>query len=406
MTDTRFSSSLSTLSDGTLALREAAQALEKGLAGQSPDLVVMFVSPHHEGTFDQIASRLGSLTGARVLIGCCGESVIGGSREMERVPALALWAVACEDLELYPFHLNAHTSELAGAPPGSRRRISYTGHPNFFQLPNGAGDSLLLFGDPFSFPMSDYLGKLHREIPALAVTGAMTTGNRRKGKSTLFLGDERLDGGAVGVYLRGGIELTHVTSQGHRPVGAPWVITSCEGPLVKKLGGKLAFNVLNSTLEGLTEEEKNALRRAPMLGVAWDATRPRFEMSDFHPYPIRGLASQGRSIVLSNRVRSGQTVQFMVRDPKAAGEDLKNRLARYGGAPPDLANQAGALVFTSSSRGSRMFDEPDHDAKRVQDHLGLNVPVAGFFAHGEIGRLGNRSHLYGFTASTAVYRAR
>lgn len=406
MIDTRFSSSLSTLRDGTLALREAVQNLKNGLAGRTPDLVIMFVSPHHEGAFDQLAARLGSLTGARVLIGCCGESVIGGSREMERVPALALWSVACDDLELHPFHLNAHMTEVEDAVPGSRRKISYTGHPNFFQLPHGPRDSLLLFGDPFTFPMSDYLTKLHREMPTLAVTGAMATGNRRKGKSTLFLGDERLDGGAVGVYMRGGIELTHVAGSSHRPVGEPWVITSCDGSLVKTLGGYKAANVLMGTMKGLSGLEKQALRQSPVLGVAWDATRPNFGMSDFHPHTIQGISSQKGAIVLSGKVRSGQTVQFMVPDAKAAGENLKSRLARYGGTRPDFASRAGALVFTSSSRGSRMFDEPDHDARRVQDHLGHDVPVAGFFANGEIGRRGGRSHLYGFTASTAVYRAR
>ena len=75
-----------------------------------------------------------------------------------------------------------------------------------------------------------------------------------------------------------------------------------------------------------------------------------------------------------------------------------------GRVVPADPHSAGALLFTCNGRGSRMFDETDHDVKRVQAQLGADVPVAGFFAMGEIGRVGEGSQLHGFTASTAIYR--
>jgi small ligand-binding sensory domain FIST len=51
-----------------------------------------------------------------------------------------------------------------------------------------------------------------------------------------------------------------------------------------------------------------------------------------------------------------------------------------------------------------MFTEPNHDVSRIQTQLGQEVPAAGFFAMGEIGPVGGRNHLHGFTASVAVYR--
>jgi small ligand-binding sensory domain FIST len=50
-----------------------------------------------------------------------------------------------------------------------------------------------------------------------------------------------------------------------------------------------------------------------------------------------------------------------------------------------------------------MFDAPDHDAAALQDSL--DAPTAGFFCAGEIGPVGGRNFLHGFTATMAVFPA-
>jgi len=95
-------------------------------------------------------------------------------------------------------------------------------------------------------------------------------------------------------------------------------------------------------------------------------------------------------------------VQFHVRDADTAHEDLLHLLSMK----PTAAEPAGALVFTCNGRGSRMFSEPDHDIGCVRRALVRNAPVAGFFAAGEIGPVGGRNFLHGYTASVAVFRAR
>jgi small ligand-binding sensory domain FIST len=51
-----------------------------------------------------------------------------------------------------------------------------------------------------------------------------------------------------------------------------------------------------------------------------------------------------------------------------------------------------------------MFTEPDHDARVVGEALGSGG-LAGFFCGGEIGPVGGRSFLHGFTATMAVFLA-
>ena len=49
-----------------------------------------------------------------------------------------------------------------------------------------------------------------------------------------------------------------------------------------------------------------------------------------------------------------------------------------------------------------MFPDPHHDASVVQERLGP-FPLAGFFAQGELGPVGGKNYIHGFTASLAVF---
>lgn len=63
---------------------------------------------------------------------------------------------------------------------------------------------------------------------------------------------------------------------------------------------------------------------------------------------------------------------------------------------------AGALLFTCNGRGSRMFAEPDHDARLLASMLG-DIPMAGFFCGGELGPVAGQNYLHTFTASIALF---
>ena len=62
-----------------------------------------------------------------------------------------------------------------------------------------------------------------------------------------------------------------------------------------------------------------------------------------------------------------------------------------------------ALIFTCNGRGTRLFDESHHDAGLLRRSLGP-VPVAGFFAAGEIGPIGGANFVHAFSASMALFR--
>jgi small ligand-binding sensory domain FIST len=398
MTEPRFACGLSTLPDSAAAIAEVTGALAGTFGGSaSPDLIVVFATHHHGSALEDLGARLRSALGAGVVIGCTGESVIGDSREIESSHGLVVWAAELPGTQVRPFELTARMG-----PDGTPL---FRGGP---EIEDPSRACVLLLADPFTFPADAFLGMVDETWPGVPVFGGMASGGTAQGQNLLITASGLRDSGGLGVVVEGDIEIRSVVSQGCRPVGKPWVITACEQNLVKKLGSKSALAAFIETLENVSEPERALLRRQPFMGLAIDAAKSSFERGDFL---VRGILGQGPdgSLAVGDLVRRGQTVQFLVRDASSAGEDLGALLASQAGgrladgAPP---HSAGALLFTCNGRGSRMFEEPNHDISRVQAALAPDVPVAGFFAAGEIGPVGGRNFLHGFTASVAVFRPR
>jgi small ligand-binding sensory domain FIST len=109
---------------------------------------------------------------------------------------------------------------------------------------------------------------------------------------------------------------------------------------------------------------------------------------------VPGADRERGALAIGERVDIGQTLQFHVRDAASADDDLRALLA---GEHAD-----GALLFTCNGRGTHLFGVADHDTGVVDELLGP-VPLAGMFCAGEIGPVGPRSFVHGFTASLALF---
>jgi len=113
-----------------------------------------------------------------------------------------------------------------------------------------------------------------------------------------------------------------------------------------------------------------------------------------------GIDPDEGTVVIADFVRAGQTVQFQIRDQQTADDEMKQMLAGVRDDPN--ASPAGAMLFTCNGRGTRLFTEPHHDADVIKNALG-EIPLAGFFAAGELGPVGGKNFMHGFTASIALF---
>jgi small ligand-binding sensory domain FIST len=191
-----------------------------------------------------------------------------------------------------------------------------------------------------------------------------------------------------------------VISQGCQPIGERFVVTKADQHLVYELGGQPALKRLQDAFESLEGVNRRDAHRMLHVGIVIDEHRSRFERGDFLVRNLVGADQRLGAIAIGDTVREGQTLQFHLRDAKSASEDLHFLLAadRSRHHRPPL----GALLFSCCGRGEGLFGRPHHDSGGVQERFG-HVPLAGFFAQGEIGPVGGRNFLHGYTASLALF---
>jgi small ligand-binding sensory domain FIST len=388
----QFAAALSTAVETETAVAEVCAAAMNELA-QRPDLAMLFASPHHLDNFEKAARDICSAIGSDVLLGCTGESIIGGDREIEQAPAISLWLASLPGTTVTPMHL-----EFNQTPDGG----TFGGWPADLpaQWPQSA--AMLLLGEPFSFPADELLRRLNEDQQGVPLLGGMASGGMAPGENRLILGRQLFDSGAIAALVNGAIRIRGVVSQGCRPIGQPFVVTRAEANVIYELGGKPALVCLQKIYDSLSEQDKNLVRQGVHVGRVVSEYQDEFKRGDFLVRNVIGADPNAGAIAIGDFVRPGQTVQFHVRDESTADEDLRNLLR--GGRQTSSDRRRGALLFTCNGRGTRLFSAANHDATCIREELG-ELPVAGLFAQGEIGPIGKQNFLHGFTASVALFEA-
>jgi small ligand-binding sensory domain FIST len=388
----RFAAALSTSSNLREAAREAA-ARAKAQLGATPHLAVVFASSDHADDFAALAEILSEELGTTCLLGCTGESILCNGQEIEGASALAVWLGYLPGVTLLPMHLDFDPNADGGS---------------FFGWHESLGDdwptdaSMLLLAEPFTFPTDRLLQQLDEERPPLPVFGGMASGGRGPGQNRLLLGGRTFDRGAAAVLVRGPVRVRGVVSQGCRPIGRPFVVTKAQRNVILELSGRPPLQQLQELFGTLSADEQQLARQGLHVGQVINEYQDQFGRGDFLVRNVQGADPETGAIAIGDLVRVGRTVQFHVRDADTADEDLEALLATA--RQNSQADCLGALVFTCNGRGSRFFDQPHHDAQAL-DRSWPQLPVAGFFAQGEIGSIGGKNFLHGFTASIALFEA-
>jgi len=342
---------------------------------------MVVASRDHAGVADGVLKTVRAEVGPEAIIGCVAETVVGGAREVEDGPAVAVWLASLPE-PVETFHMEFVRTSAGGVFGGYR----------FEEAGPGA---YLLIGDPFSFPADPLLRHLNERIPGSVVMGGMASGGRAPGDTRLLYDDRVMDSGAVGVRLAG-VGIRSLVSQGCRPIGNIYTVTRAEGNVIHELGGRPALERLQELVQRLPPEDRELVTSGLHVGRAIDEYKTEQERGDFLIRGIAGVDPQSGALVVGDEIEVGQTIQFHVRDAATAEEDLRTLLER------EAEPATGALLFTCNGRGSRLFDVPDHDALLVSEKLG-GLPLAGFNCAGEIGPVGGKNFLHGFTASIALF---
>lgn len=267
-------------------------------------------------------------------------------------------------------------------------------------------------------PETPDLAELIAEMSDRTESGYLFGGLCSSRAGTVHLADGVWRGGLSGVAFTRDVALISRVTQGCQPVGPARTITAAERNVILELDGepalavllgdlgvadlddpRSALPVLRATLVGLSAGHEPLVGRGGQFGTD---TRVRH---------LIGLDPGRRAIAIGDQAEVGMRLAFCQRDVAAARRDLvricseiREALAEpqtqavAGDAPEEPRRIDGAIYVSCAGRGGPHFGGPSAELQIVRHALG-DVPLAGFFAAGEIAR----HHLYGYTGVLTVF---
>jgi small ligand-binding sensory domain FIST len=360
--------------------------------GRAADLVLVFASFHHAAHYEALLGAVKERTSALAVTGCSGQGIIGTTQEIEGQPALSLLQVWLPGARLYAAHITQ--DDVASLADGSALIDSLGVHPSDV-------NAWLVFADPFRLDVERAIDLFEQTYPHRPIAGGLASGAPGRNQTHVFLNGDVFDEGAIAVGIGGEWTVRTLVSQGATPIGSPWTITGAHDNLIESIGGRPAYEVLTETIEGLEPQVQQRAVRNLLVGLAMNEYRDDHQRGDFLIRNLLGVERETGALAISAYPRIGQTIQFQMRDAQAADDELVEMLrdtkdGLIGGAP------IAAVLCSCNGRGVGLFGQPNHDAQRIAESLGP-VPLAGFFCNGEIGPVGGRTFLHGFTASLAMF---
>lgn len=380
-------------SDWEKSVWKALSQTTAEIKGSDVDLALLFVSSPLVDYFDRIVSEIRKGLKAKILAGCSGGGVIGQSREIEAEPAISLMLLSLPETQLRPYYFY-------------QEGIEECTNPAYWHAETGIGphevNFWILFADPFQTDVDRLISQLNDAYPGKPVVGGIASGDFSKRSAYIFLNDEIFDCGGVGIGVSGATVVRPIVAQGCMPIGEPHIITRVERNLILSLSQKPAYQVLAETFQSLSPELQQRAQQNIFLGLVVNEYQEEFHRGDFLIRNILGVDPAMGALAVGALPRLGQTIQFQLRDPASADEDLQELLGQEKLRMARQGKPVAGLLCCCNGRGQGLFGQSSHDAKAVEAVLGP-LPLTGFFCNGEIGPVGLKNYLHGYTASLALF---
>ncbi len=373
-------------------VHQFAAKVKKAFAGKSCDLVVFFVSESYPDFDPLVFSRLitEELT-CRVSLGCNSSGVIGNDKEVELEPALSIMAMHLPDVKLMPLYIS-----------GSDAQYIHNGNEliNFLDIYPNDKPRFICLADPASFDVTRFLQTFNEGYKGLPVIGGLASGGVMGAPNWLSLNGNVYSDGLVGVGLVGKIEFEIIVSQGCRPVGKPFVVTKAEDTVLYELAGQPALDVTREVLEGLSPRDKKLSENSLFVGLVMNERQTVFKRGDFLIRNIMGFDPETGALMIGEHLKVGQTLQFQLRDAETSSEDLEELLGKNHRTE---TSPKGGILVSCCGRGKGLYGRSDHDIQVIQQMKGP-LPMTGFFANGEIGPIGEKNFVHGYTSSFVILK--
>jgi small ligand-binding sensory domain FIST len=369
----------------------AAALAQAGLSGAEG--VMCFATSAHGAAFPLILRTVASQASTPEVAGCSGMGVIGGGREIESGPGVAVLVFGGDAIRakrLFSAPLRGRAADAAGEIVSAAHTAG---------VPGGL---LCLFPDTYNFEAEPFLAAIARRLPGVTVLGGGASEDGSVGETFQFCGDVVSSNAVSGILLSGDFDLNIGASLACTPIGKAHRVTAARDNVLIELDGRPAFEVFAEAAGPLADDPRRALAFV-FIGIPLDSGAERIERGRFLVRNIVGASAEHGVLAIAHWLKVGDTIAFVLRDAERARTDLKTTLeemsARVSNPP------AFGLYFDCVSRGSGLYRIPDHDSAYMRQYLGP-VPIAGFFTGFEIGPMGAATGVLQYSGVLALVSER
>lgn len=402
----QWTSALSTRPSLEAAVQDVVDQVKQSIQG-SLDLGIVFISSAFESEYSRLMPLLQTALPIPVLIGCSGGGIVGmdegTAQEIETKAALSLSVGQLPDVSVQPFLVNPNTLPDLDGPP--QRWIDWLG-----VSPQENPDFILL-ADPMAPGLNDFLQGMDFAYPGAVKVGGLASAGTMAARTCVFYQDDVHFGDIVGIALSGNIHLDTIVAQGCRPIGPVFRVVEGERNIILELqeaegDGKIQppLQVLQEMLSTLSDADKDKIQNSLFVGIAQSEFKTNLEPGDFLIRQPMGIDPRIGALAIGDRVRSGQRIQFHLRDAQTSADDLDILLKRYQLEQTTTpSSPIGALMFACLGRGESLYNQANFDSGLFTETV-PNTPVSGFFCNGEIGPVGGTSFIHGFTSVFGILR--
>ena len=363
---------------------EHATLMAMGNAGiAKADLAIVFATINYQTEYEQLYQAVQANSSCDELIGCSGMSVLTSGGEFEEESAIAVMVLRSEQLSAVSFSAQGTESEV-GAQIQENIQSALQ------------DDSLLIiFPDIRAVNPAELVKQIGSDGTALPVVGAAASGDATGAQMYHWKDAQATEGGATGVLLSGNFNTEIGVAQGCQPIGKPREVTKADGQIIFELDGEPALENFKGTLQLLTQDDIRRSGGTVFVGIAMDDTNRNPTRGDFLIRNLVGINEEHAALAISEEVKTGQLVQFHLRNPAAAAEEIQAIVAQLAEKTREQSPAFG-LYFNCLGRGKGLYGVTNHDINIIQDQF-PGLPVIGFFGNSEFAPIGGRNFAHAYT---------
>jgi hypothetical protein len=385
----------STQTDSRAAGFEAARAACAPLAGRAPAVCLVFATAPHAQA--DVLAGVREAAGEAPITGCSAEGIIAGAVSDESERAVAVLAVASDQMSFDAFLVEGYADDPAAAGHELARQVRAASR--------GDESGLLLFPDGLGGNCTLLLAALAAALPqGMAIAGGAAGDEMAFERCWQYRGD-KVATGAVAALLVRGASIEVAVSHGCLPIGRERTITRADDNWLHEIDGRPAWSVFKEYLDGDPQD----LNVEGITHLCIGVSLPPEAAGEYEPYIIRTPMNLDRdtgSLFFSGGgLSEGTRIRLTRRDEPRIRESARTCARRIAERRPG-PGPAFVVQFDCAGRGHLLFGSrvAENIVQPLQEWLGGSTPWVGFHTYGEIAAVAGQTWYHNYTvALCAVY---